>query len=66
MEKSHFDRGLAFFYSENYEKALIEFSKAIGLNPMFAEAYCNRGATYHELTRYDEALDDYSKAIYII
>jgi tetratricopeptide (TPR) repeat protein len=65
MEKSHFDRGLAFFYSENYEEAIIEFSKAIDLNPMFAETYYNRGLTYRKLPLYDndKALDDYSKAI---
>jgi tetratricopeptide (TPR) repeat protein len=39
------------------------YTKAIELNPKDAEAYNNRGKTYHGLGEYHKAMEDYGKAI---
>ena len=62
------DRACAYIdwddYSKDnsyYHKAFSD--KAIKLNPLFAEAYINRGYIYDSLEKYNEAISDYSKAI---
>ena len=48
--------------SNNFKSALDYFSKAIELEPKFAEAYYNRGLTYIYLKQKDEGCNDVSKA----
>ena len=43
--------------------AIINFTKAIELDPKYANAYFNRGIAYSSLKKYPEALADYTKAI---
>jgi tetratricopeptide (TPR) repeat protein len=50
---------------QKYDLALSDYSKAIEINPNYANAYNNRGNLYSELQKYDLALSDYSKAIEI-
>ncbi len=64
------DRACAYIdwddYSKDnsyYHKAFSDLDKAIKLNPLFAEAYINRGYIYDSLEKYNEAISDYSKAI---
>lgn len=47
----------------NYDHAIVNLTKAIELNPNFAEAYNNRGIAYRKEGDYDHAIDDYTKAI---
>ncbi len=49
----------------SYDEALIAFDKVISLEPNYAEAYLNKGATLKELKRYDEALTLSEKALSI-
>jgi tetratricopeptide (TPR) repeat protein len=60
-----FNRGVAYHDEGKYDLAISEFTKAIEINPTYAEAYCNRGAAYHENGLYDQAISDYSKALEI-
>ena len=46
-----------------YDRAIADYTKAIEINPAFADAYDNRGYTYYSLKRYEEALYDHNKAI---
>lgn len=50
-------------YSSNgeHEEATSAYTKAIELNPDFAEAYYNRGNAYSDKDQYDTAIADYSK-----
>ncbi|MDJ1497206.1 tetratricopeptide repeat protein [Cytophagaceae bacterium DM2B3-1] len=48
-----------------YQKALTNYTQAIGINPNFTTAYLHRGATYNELQRSQEAIEDYTQAIQI-
>jgi len=48
-----------------YDQAIACFSKAIKLNPRFAEAYALRGSAYLAKKQFDNAIADCSKAIEI-
>ena len=59
-----------YFYSayekgiyKDYYGAIIDYSKAIELNPNYTIAYYNRGVIKNELKDYKRAIDDYTKAI---
>jgi tetratricopeptide (TPR) repeat protein len=43
--------------------AIANYSKAIEINPRFAEAYNNRGLAYAYKGQYGQAISDYNKAI---
>jgi len=59
------EKGLAFDYKGESNKALEFYSKAIEANENYAEAYNNRGHVYLMLTEFDKALDDFNMAIKI-
>lgn len=49
----------------DYQNALLEYTKAIDVNPNDMLAYFSRGAVSHLLEQYENAISDYSKAIEI-
>ena len=54
--------------NENYQTgncsaAIVDYNKAIKLNPGFAEAYFRRGNAKYELAHYPDAIVDYNKSI---
>lgn len=58
-----FEKGLKFYESGNYKEEINAYTKAIQLNPQYADAYYNRGITYANLGNYQQAINDYAKAI---
>lgn len=58
-------KGGVFGKQGKHEEAIPWFSKAVEINPNYAEAYFDRGFSYHSLNRLQEALSDYSRAIKI-
>ena len=48
---------------DDYDKAISDYTKAIGIEPNLALAYLNRGLVYHAKGSYDQAISDQSKAI---
>ena len=58
---------IGYLHSEgegaDLEASLGAYTRAIELNPTFAEAYNNRGGVKKALNRYDEAIADYDRAI---
>ena len=60
---SFYNQGIDKLRSRNYQGAIVDFSKAIELNPKFNEAYFNRGDMKVRLKDYQGAIDDFSKAI---
>ncbi len=59
-----------FFALGNYQydggkcnEAVVDYTKAIGLDPAFFKAYNNRGYTNMRLRKYANALKDFDKAI---
>jgi len=59
------NRGIAYSDLGNYRQAIDDCSRAIEINPVFAEAYYNRGNAYINLGNHRQAIEDYSKAIEI-
>jgi len=51
-----------YFQLGNYDSAIIDFTKAIDLNPNNKEAYFNRSQTYNNVKKSRNALDDALKA----
>ena len=44
--EAYYNRGIAYGDKGEYDKAIEDYSKAIELNPEYAEAYNNRGNAY--------------------
>ena len=59
------NRGLGYLRNKEYDKAIIDFSEAILINPKNAYAFDNRGDAWREKGNYDRALADYNEALSI-
>jgi tetratricopeptide (TPR) repeat protein len=60
---AYFNRGYAYGEIGDYEKAIVDYSKAIELNPSDALAYYNRGLDYHNKGEVPKAVSDLEKCI---
>jgi len=62
--QQYFEQGNIYLEQEQWDKAVTEFSKALELNPEFADAYAKRAVAYNEKSDYYElAILDSEKAI---
>src|SRR5271166_890352 len=61
--KLNFDSGVTSLRKLDYNKAIIEFTEAIRLDPTFAPAYLGRGNAHSNQGNLDEAIRDYCEAI---
>ncbi|OHB78526.1 MAG: hypothetical protein A2Z25_02125 [Planctomycetes bacterium RBG_16_55_9] len=59
------NRGVVFKSKGEYDRAILEFNKAIETDPGFAKPYFNRGNTYADKGEFERAILDYAKAIEI-
>ncbi|HPB02407.1 MAG: tetratricopeptide repeat protein [Bacteroidales bacterium] len=50
-------------YLENFNTAIEKFTKSIECDPVYAEAWYNRGLAYEELQDYKNARENYSQAL---
>lgn len=55
--------GSKYFNNEKYELAVVEFNKALKIDPKFAFAWDDLGLSYRKLKRYGEAIKCYQKSI---
>ena len=51
----HFVAGNFFFYEENYASAIVEYEKAVALNPEYKEALSNLAVSYNKVGEHDKA-----------
>ena len=58
-----YNKGTAYRNSKDYDTAIESYSKAIELNPYYAEAYMGHGLAYLFKREYDRAIENFSKAI---
>ena len=60
-------RGNTWYYKKDYDydKAIIDYNKAIEINPKNEELYIWLGTTWYNKKDYDEAISNYNKAIKI-
>ena len=59
------NRGLARSQKSDYDGAIVDFDKAISLDPKSADAYNFRGLAHYYKVHLDQAIADYDKAIAI-
>jgi len=57
------NRGIAYAGKKQYDSAVTDYSRAIGLNPAFDKAYTNRGNAYWHLGQFEKSFEDYQRAI---
>jgi Flp pilus assembly protein TadD len=62
---AHVNRGIAYSISGDQDRAIADFTTAIGINPREVEAYNSRGIAYRRNGNCDLAIADYDKAIEI-
>ena len=52
-----------YFYQGDYNKALLDYNKALALQPDYANAYYRRAILYNKTGAYDKARIDYDQAV---
>ena len=61
--RDFYDRGFKHSLSENFSGTIAECSKAIEIDPAFAQAYKTRAVAYYQSQLYDRAIDDSNRLI---
>ena len=56
------NRGLAYFYLGQHERAIQDYDEVIRLDPQYVDAYYNRGLAYRNLGNRVESERDIQKA----
>lgn len=62
---AYYNQGLAKSELGQYDDAILEYNKAIEIDPNCPRAYFNRGRSLFKLGRYEDAILDFTKAIEI-
>jgi len=55
--------GMILFKQNQFDLAIKFVSRAIGLKPLCAQFYCNRGLSYYKLDKFHESLHDLERAV---
>ena len=63
--EEYFDKGVEYGKNGDYQLAIDNFTRAIRIDPDYADAYYNRGNLYNALGNYEDAIADYTRAIRI-
>ncbi len=63
--RPHNNRGIAFDEKNNLAQAMLDFNKAIEIDPKNADAYDNRGIIYGKQSHFTQAISDFNKAVEI-
>ncbi|KKQ79541.1 MAG: hypothetical protein UT02_C0032G0003 [Parcubacteria group bacterium GW2011_GWC2_38_7] len=63
--KIYINKGIGYAKQGEYDQAILNFNKALEINPKHAEAYINRGNAYFFKGQHNEAIKDFNKAIEI-
>jgi len=61
----HTEIGVVLFQNKLYDMALEQFKNAVKIDPSYAKAWANLGATELQLNKSEEALETYKKALQI-
>ncbi len=62
---TYYKYGISFYDQGKYEEAIVQYQKAIALQPDFVDAYNDWGRVLHAQKKYDEAIIQYQKTVEI-
>jgi len=65
LAKDYNQQGVTYSEQGQYDLAILEFNRALEIDPGSTEAYNNRGITYSKKDQFDSAISDFSKALEI-
>jgi protein O-mannosyl-transferase len=57
------NRGMVFYHSGDFNKAIADFDKAVALDPQYAKAYYNRGSVFYKTGELEKSIIDFRKTI---
>lgn len=60
------NRGISYIFTNQYDKAIVDFSQAIELDNNNPFLYTNRGSVYKSMKEYENAINDFSYSIKIL
>ncbi len=61
--RSCYEAGAGYINQRLYDRAIEELTRAIELDPDYAEAYCDRGIALYMKGEHEDALGDFEKAL---
>jgi tetratricopeptide (TPR) repeat protein len=61
----YLNRGRAWYYKHDLDRAIADYTETIRRDPTFHEAFANRGTAYFDRREFDRAIADYDAAIAI-
>ncbi len=56
-------RGMACLSSNEYQRAIADFDRALALDPAYASAYLLRGIAYSSLSAHQQAIENFNRAL---
>jgi tetratricopeptide (TPR) repeat protein len=62
MLVAYYNRGCAFYDDHQYDKAIADYTKAISINPKFADGYIGRAYAYAKKGEDHKADADFAEA----
>jgi len=62
---AYYNRGVGYVKKGDYDRAIVDFTKAIEINPEHVLTFSNRGYAYERLGRRADAIADYRRALAI-
>jgi len=57
------NRGISYGKKGQFDLAILDYDRALDINPRLTEAYYNRGNAYGKRGQYDQAISDFTKAL---
>ncbi|MFC1494774.1 tetratricopeptide repeat protein [Thermodesulfobacteriota bacterium] len=63
--KFYTNRGISYYFEDNYDQAISDFNRAISLDSNQYKAYDYRGRIYSSQKKFDLAISDFNKALEI-
>jgi tetratricopeptide (TPR) repeat protein len=65
ISEAYNNRAHAWYLKGDYQRAVVDYTKALDITPNYADAHNNRGLALYQMGEYDRAMSDYNKAIEI-